>query len=128
MLKATCESEEGSTTTSTNALPIFIAFISGKEAKSEKLLKAFRIVWQKLGLGSLRKSTIDAVLESWEKVVQASVGIFSFSDEEDEGIREEWELLSVEWMKSLRLVIDPVKSGKKVRLLFFLPSLPSLPN
>ncbi|GAA5895691.1 Urb2 domain-containing protein [Sporobolomyces salmoneus] len=112
--------------TPTPALPIYVAFIqvySKSSVQEEQLLRDATNVWSKLAANAMRKVTVDAVLDSYEKLVKTSLGVYQSGAEE---VRNHWEELAVIWLKAIKSVfVEAAKGGKKVtsHTLTLLPSL-----
>lgn len=113
-----------STAANTPPLPIFVAFVNVYSVNGPDvgLLRSAASVWRRIAAVAMRKATVDQALEGYEKLVAASLQVFSHeraavdaaaSAEE----HELWQDLGANWLKPLRsMVLDAGKGGKKVRL------------
>ncbi|GAA6050668.1 hypothetical protein JCM3770_000882 [Rhodotorula araucariae] len=116
--------------TSPNAapLPIFVAFVALYAANEPNagLLRSAAAVWMRLAAVALRKATVDSALESYEKLVAASLQVCAGGRTGGDEERAAWEELAVSWLKPLRnMVLDAGKGGKKIpaHTLSLLPTL-----
>lgn len=74
-------------------------------------------VWARLAGNAMRKSTVDAVLDGYEKLVKATLKVMSEEETPAEN-KSIWEEFAVVWVKALKVVlVEAAKGGKKVRLL-----------
>ncbi|KAJ8293894.1 N-acetylserotonin O-methyltransferase-like protein [Rhodotorula toruloides] len=112
-----------------STLPIFVAFVTqySQAASDVQLLRSAASVWSRLAANALRKATADASLDAYEKLLEASLRVFS--REEGAGTvdeREVWTELAVNWLKPFRSVaLEAGKGGKKIpsHTLSLLPTL-----
>jgi len=104
--------------TSTPTLPVFVAFIQAYTqdgARDQELLGNATRVWSRLAGNAMRKSTVDAVLDGYEKVVKATLKVVSEEEATAESKRV-WEEFALIWVKALKVVlVEAAKGGKKVR-------------
>ncbi|GAA5879792.1 hypothetical protein JCM16303_004181 [Sporobolomyces ruberrimus] len=125
LLSSTTEATLTSST-STPVLPIYLAFIqtfTKSDQKDARLLKDAARIWSKLASNGMRKATVDAVLDGYDKLVKSTVELYEAGNE---GIRADWEELAVVWLKAIKSVLsEAAKGGKKVpsHTLSLLPSL-----
>jgi len=76
-------------------------------------LKEATRIWSKLAANAMRKATVDAVLDGYEKLVKATLQLRQAGMEEFE---QDWDELAVNWLKAVKPVfIEAAKGGKKVR-------------
>ncbi|GJN90281.1 hypothetical protein Rhopal_003289-T1 [Rhodotorula paludigena] len=120
------------TTLPTAPLPLFVAFVTAYSSDTSALLllRSATAVWRKLANVALRKATVDAALDGYQKLLEASLKVFNGSGgAPTAGAEEEqrlWEDLAVNWLKPLRsVVLDAGKGGKKIptHALSLLPTL-----
>ncbi|GAA5926924.1 Urb2 domain-containing protein [Sporobolomyces koalae] len=125
LLSATTEQTQTASTV-TPILPIYVAFIQTyvkSEPKDAQVLKAATRVWVKLATTATRKGTIDTVLDSYDKLVRATLELCGA---EANRISDDWEQLAVVWLRSIKpIMTEAAKGGKKVPT-FTLNLLPTL--
>ncbi|KWU44852.1 hypothetical protein RHOSPDRAFT_33674 [Rhodotorula sp. JG-1b] len=101
----------------TPALPIFVGFISryATQRTGVAVLRNVAQVWTRIAMVAMRKATVDAGLDSYEKLLQASVHVFGEEGSTSVEERECWAGLAVSWLGALRgVVLEAGKGGKKV--------------
>ncbi|TKA55915.1 hypothetical protein B0A53_01614 [Rhodotorula sp. CCFEE 5036] len=99
------------------ALPIFVAFISrcATQRPGAAALRSVAQVWARIAVVAMRKATVDAGLDSYEKLLQASLHVYREEGSTSAEERECWEGLAVSWLGALRaVVLEAGKGGKKV--------------
>jgi hypothetical protein len=115
LLSSTTEATSTSST-STPLLPVYVAFIqvySSSAVKDKQVLKEATRIWSKLAANAMRKATVDAVLDGYEKLVKATLQLRQAGTEE---VEQDWDELAVNWLKAVKSVfIEAAKGGKKVR-------------
>lgn len=102
------------------ALPIFVAFISryATQRPGAAALRSVAQVWARIAVVAMRKATVDAGLDSYEKLLQASLHVYREEGSTSAEERECWEGLAVSWLGALRaVVLEAGKGGKKVGLI-----------
>ncbi|BGP00937.1 hypothetical protein NBRC10513v2_005057 [Rhodotorula toruloides] len=125
----TAEATVSTSPVAASTLPIFVAFVTqySQVAPSVELLRGAASVWSRLAANALRKATADASLDAYEKLLEASLRVFSREEAagtEDE--RKVWTELAVNWLKPFRsVVLEAGKGGKKIpsHALSLLPTL-----
>ncbi|BGP33429.1 hypothetical protein JCM10296v2_005230 [Rhodotorula toruloides] len=125
----TMEATVSTSPVAASTLPIFVAFVTqySQAASNVELLRSAASVWSRLAGNALRKATADASLDAYEKLLEASLRVFSREEEvrtEDE--RQVWAELAVNWLRPFRsVVLEAGKGGKKIpsHTLSLLPTL-----
>ncbi|KAI5475096.1 nucleolar 27S pre-rRNA processing, Urb2/Npa2, partial [Pseudohyphozyma bogoriensis] len=99
----------------TPTLPTFSSFVkaySGAEERDEALLRVVVGVSRKLLPNGIRKASLDAALESWKELLEASLKVFAEESANEEEQKEWCELVGL-WEKNVRSVGEAGKGGKK---------------
>ncbi|GAA5991114.1 hypothetical protein JCM10908_006542 [Rhodotorula pacifica] len=99
----------------TPALPIFVAFVSQYTTSAlagVAILHSAAQIWARIAPVAMRKATVDAGLDSYEKLLVASLEVYRTRGTEEQVC---WAELAVPWLAALRnVVLDAGKGGKKV--------------
>lgn len=127
LAQAAAGAPAGSASSAPATLPVLVHWVAAYAAlpaADEGVVRSVVGVWGRLGGVGMRKATADGALEGYATLIRATKVVVERGGE-DVGA---WEELVVVWSKTLRLVIDPAKAGKKVtrrRLRHLLSSEPS---
>lgn len=103
----------------TQILPVFVSFVTRyihQESAAPSMLPSVAAVWTRLAPGAMRKATLEAGLEGYEKLVESSLFVFASDSPRSEKEKDDWMQLGSAWLAATRnVVMDAGKGGKRVR-------------
>ncbi|GAA5860983.1 hypothetical protein JCM3774_003214 [Rhodotorula dairenensis] len=101
----------------TPVLPVFVAFITHYAAHRTDVavLRSAAQIWTRVAPVAMRKATVDAGLEGYEKLLLASLQVYKEGASTNDEERKYWVSLATSWLRALRnVVLEAGKGGKKV--------------
>jgi len=113
LARVVSDAPAGSASSAPQTLPIVSHWVGTYAAQVEAqtdVVRSVTVVWTKLGAVGMRKATADGALDGYGALLKATAAVVKRGGD-DLG---DWEDLVLIWLRTLRLVVDPAKAGKKV--------------
>ncbi|GAA6018243.1 hypothetical protein JCM8202_000236 [Rhodotorula sphaerocarpa] len=112
----------------TPTLAVLVAFVGlySEGGASAETLPSVAATWARIAPSAMRKATVDGGLESYDKLVAASLSFHAPAAGRTPEEVADWAVLGASWLAALRtVVLDAGKGGKKVpsHTLSLLPNL-----
>lgn len=101
----------------TPTLAVLIAFVGlySEGGASAETLRSVAATWARIAPSAMRKATVDGGLESYDKLVAASLSFHAPAAGRTPEEVADWAVLGASWLAALRtVVLDAGKGGKKV--------------